>query len=169
MRPAGGFVVPFQRIADAVMTNARFLEQALVATGHFDILNDTRYLPVVVVRLRPGHAFDCFQIADELRKFGWTAPAYALPPAAQDTVVLSLVVKENFSRELAEKLLRDIDSCLRTLEQRGAVGAAGGAEQAAPHGVADPEYGRPHAQAAAPAAGGTERRIPSDPCGYSDS
>jgi len=106
----------YQKIMEKVMANAHYLEQGLLETGSFRILTDTKSLPVVVMELQDDSKFTVYDISDNLRKFGWIVPAYSLPPQAQDTHVLRMVVKENFSRDLAEKLFGDIQITLKELE-----------------------------------------------------
>lgn len=107
----------YKRIMESVMANAKILEEGLVGTGKFKLLTDTKYLPVVVVQLRDDSKFSAYDISDNLRKYGWIVPAYSLPPNAQKTVVLRMVVKENFSRDLADKLFGDIEKVMQHLEQ----------------------------------------------------
>jgi glutamate decarboxylase len=98
----------YEAIIKAVMSNAQYIEKELAASGFFEILTDSNYLPVVVVKLIDDSAFNVYQISDELRKYGWIIPAYSLPPNAEETVVLRMVIKENFSHDLADKLLNDV-------------------------------------------------------------
>lgn len=107
----------YAKIMTAVMANAKYLEQGLLETGHFKVLTDTKYLPVVVVQLKDQDEFSAYEISDNLKKFGWIVPAYSLPPNAQETVVLRMVVKENFTRDLAEKLLGDLNKVIQGLSQ----------------------------------------------------
>ncbi len=107
----------YQRIMDAVMNNAQMLEEYLVKTGYFEILTDTKFLPVVVVKLKDDKDFTVYDISSELKKYGWIIPAYSLPPNAEETVVLRMVVKENFSHDLAEKLLEDIQQVIKELSR----------------------------------------------------
>lgn len=43
-----------------------------------------------------------------MRAKGWISPNYALPPNAQNTEVLRVVVRENFSEELVDLYLTDL-------------------------------------------------------------
>jgi glutamate decarboxylase len=103
----------YERIVSNLMQNAGELEKRLTAGGRFELLNDARYLPVVVVRPtgRDG-GVDVFELADRLRERGWIVPAYTLPPDAESVAVLRMVVKENFSRDMAEMLGEDIERAL---------------------------------------------------------
>jgi len=103
----------YERIASNLMQNAGELERRLTASGRFELLNDARYLPVVVVR--PSEAeggVDVFELSERLRERGWIVPAYTLPPNAESVAVLRMVVKENFSRDMAEMLDEDIERAL---------------------------------------------------------
>ncbi len=107
----------YRKIINAVMKNAQYLERKLAESSFFEILTDANFLPTVVVRLVDDHSFTAYHISDELRKNGWIVPAYSLPPNAEHIVVLRMVVKENFSRDLADKLLNDILSAIRYLQK----------------------------------------------------
>ncbi len=102
-------------IIDAVMNNAHYLEKQLIDSGYFDILTDTKYLPVVVVKLKDDFNFTAYDISRQLNEFGWIVPAYSLPKDSEDIVVLRMVVKENFSHDFAQKLLSDIFIVIKNL------------------------------------------------------
>jgi glutamate decarboxylase len=104
----------YGRIASNLMANAAMLEQELTRSGRFELLNDAKYLPVVVVR--PTGDLDVFALSERLRERGWIVPAYTLPPDAQEVAVLRMVVKENFSRDMAEMLSADIEAALAKMD-----------------------------------------------------
>jgi len=107
----------YQKIMDAVMSNARILEDYLVNSGYFEVLTDSKYLPVVVVKFKGDYSFTVFEIAAELSKKGWIIPAYTLPEDAEHIAVLRMVVKENFSHDLAEKLVEDMKQAIGKLQK----------------------------------------------------
>jgi glutamate decarboxylase len=53
-------------------------------------------------------SFSLYDLADKLRQRGWLVPAYPMPRNRGDLVVQRIVVKEDFSRDLAERLLEDL-------------------------------------------------------------
>jgi glutamate decarboxylase len=106
----------YYNIMNNIMENAVYLEKMLLELGMFDILTDTKYLPVVAVKLKESADYTVFEISEELRKRGWIVPAYTLPPHAQDIAVLRMVVKENFSRDMAEIFVKDIKNVVDRLE-----------------------------------------------------
>jgi glutamate decarboxylase len=107
----------YERIVANLMQNASGLEAALTASGRFELLNDARYLPVVVVRpTGEGGGVDVFELSERLRERGWIVPAYTLPPNAESVAVLRMVVKENFSHDMAEMLATDIERALTKMD-----------------------------------------------------
>ncbi len=106
----------YERITTNLMANAAVLEKALTASGRFELLNDARYLPVVVVRPTESGGLDVFGLSERLRERGWIVPAYTLPPNAESVAVLRMVVKENFSRDMADMLSTDIEAALSRMD-----------------------------------------------------
>lgn len=108
----------YRRIMQNIMANARYLEEQLLATGRFELLNEAKYLPVVVVTLkdRSEPPATLYRLSAMLRERGWIVPAYPLPANAQETHVLRVVVKENFSRDLAETFAADVVRALARID-----------------------------------------------------
>jgi glutamate decarboxylase len=120
----------YERIAANLMENAGELEKALTGGGRFELLNDARYLPVVVVRpTGKDGGVDVFELSERLRERGWIVPAYPLPPNAESVSVLRMVVKENFSRDMAEMLAADIEAAIAKMDGKPAEPAGQGGKQ----------------------------------------
>jgi len=109
----------YGRLMTNIMNNAHYLEKRLLDTGFFELLNESKYLPVVVVRTKDRKlpVKTVYMLSDLLRQQGWIVPAYPLPAKADGVHVLRMVVKENFSRDLAEKLADDIQMAINKLDQ----------------------------------------------------
>ncbi|CAM9561320.1 unnamed protein product, partial [Phaeothamnion confervicola] len=93
------------------MANAAFLRDALVNTGKVDIV-DKAHTPVVAWALKDTSKYTVFDMQDKLRNKGWIVPAYTCPYGAEELAILRVVVREDFSRDLAEELLNDFVSCV---------------------------------------------------------
>jgi glutamate decarboxylase len=106
----------YTQIAQKDLATARFLAQALADTGRFEVLNTANLLPIVTVKLKEPAPYTVFDISHKLREKGWILPAYTLPPDAQTVALMRIVVKENFSRDMADMLLEDIVYALKVLE-----------------------------------------------------
>lgn len=108
--------VGYTRIMNSIMQNARYLEERLLALDRFELLTDTAYLPVVVLKLKDDRAFTVYQLCEVLRERGWAVPAYSLPHAAEAIAVMRVVVKENFSRDMADMFTIDVENAMARLD-----------------------------------------------------
>uniref|UniRef100_A0A2P2IKI0 Glutamate decarboxylase n=1 Tax=Rhizophora mucronata TaxID=61149 RepID=A0A2P2IKI0_RHIMU len=96
--------------------NAIVLKEGLEATGRFNIVSKDIGVPLVAFSLKDNSCHDEFEIAEMLRRFGWIVPAYTMPANAQRITVLRVVIREDFSRTLAERLVLDITKVLHELD-----------------------------------------------------
>jgi glutamate decarboxylase len=96
--------------------NMIVLKEGLEKMGRFNIVSKDNGVPLVAFTLKDHTNFDEFQISDLLRRFGWIVPAYSMPPDAQHITVLRVVIREDFSRTLAERLVADVEKVLHELD-----------------------------------------------------
>jgi glutamate decarboxylase len=69
---------------------------------HVRLLSEPGNLPVICAQLTNNDIFNAHDMADQLRQKGWIVPAYNMPSGIEDMTVLRVVVREGFSRDLAE-------------------------------------------------------------------
>jgi glutamate decarboxylase len=107
---------------------AGYLARELDRMGKFRLLTDGSELPVFAFTLADDvRNFSVFDLSARLRERGWQVPAYTFPANREDLAALRIVVRNGFSRELADLLLEDMR---HTLEQlRAQSGPALGPEQ----------------------------------------
>jgi len=105
----------YRRIHQGSIENARALAESLSREDRFHVLNGAQDLPIVSFALRPEAGFSAYDLSDRIRERGWILPAYTLPPDLEDRTVLRVVVKENFSRDMVDLLMADIDHACRAL------------------------------------------------------
>ena len=110
----------YTQIVETILANARALGTRLGAIDGLELISDGSEFPIVAVRAADPAALDLDHISGRLRERGWIVPAYALPANAEQTTVLRMVVKENFSRDMVEMLAHD----LRAVVQAPSEGAA---------------------------------------------
>jgi glutamate decarboxylase len=96
--------------------NAMVLKTGLERTGRFNIVSRDEGVPLVAFSLKDHTRHDEFEISDMLRRFGWIVPAYTMPPDAEHVTVLRVVIREEFSRTLAERLVLDIEKVIYQLD-----------------------------------------------------
>ena len=106
----------YTELVDTMMSNARYLNDKLEATGKFTILNPGLAEPVVTFSIKGDPGFDVYHLSARLREIGWIVPAYNLPPNAEDVHLLRIVVRVDMSRRLLDLLLLDILQAWADLE-----------------------------------------------------
>ncbi|ETW03449.1 glutamate decarboxylase, variant 2 [Aphanomyces invadans] len=105
----------YRLIMDAGMSTAEYLRCRLRETGHFDIV-DKAHMPLVAFKLKKSDKYTCFDIQDKVRSRGWILPAYTCPRGAESLVIMRVVVKQNFTRPMADMLVQDITRAIHFLE-----------------------------------------------------
>lgn len=92
------------------------LKEGIEKMGRFEIVSKDVGVPLVAFSLKDSSKHTVFQISDKLRRFGWIVPAYTMAPDAQHIAVLRVVVREEFSRTLAERLVADLERVVREID-----------------------------------------------------
>lgn len=110
----------YKRIHNACYDTTKYLAQQLKKLKIFDIVSDgSDGIPAVAWQLKDGADvnFTLYDLADRLRTNGWLSPAYSMPPDAQNIVVMRVLVKHGFSRDLADLYINDINRALEFFAQ----------------------------------------------------
>ncbi|KAF3540833.1 hypothetical protein F2Q69_00024248 [Brassica cretica] len=106
----------YRNVMDNCRENMMVLRQGLEKTGRFNIVSKENGVPLVAFSLKDSSCHDEFEVAETLRRFGWIVPAYTMPADAQHVTVLRVVIREDFSRTLAERLVADFEKVLHELD-----------------------------------------------------
>jgi glutamate decarboxylase len=107
----------YTRIMRALRENATWLSGEIAKLGPFELLSDGSDMPVFAFSLKNSDTYSVFDVSNRLREHGWQVPAYTLPANAEEVAVLRIVVREGFSRDLANLLLSDLKQVVSALEQ----------------------------------------------------
>jgi glutamate decarboxylase len=109
----------YRRVQQASRDVARLLADSIGAMDHyFELLTDGSELPVFAFTLKPGiENYTVFDLSERLRDRGWLVPAYSFPENRQDLDALRVVVRNGFSRDLADLLLADLKRHTEYLDQ----------------------------------------------------
>lgn len=108
----------YRKIIANCAANAKILADSILAIGPFKILSKPVGVPLVAFALKNRSRYDEYQIAEGLRRYGWIVPAYTMAPDAQNVSLLRVVVREDFSRSLADRLVAGLRSTLKTLDSQ---------------------------------------------------
>ncbi|KAE8709643.1 Glutamate decarboxylase [Hibiscus syriacus] len=108
----------YKNIMENCIDNARPLKEGIESTGRFEVVSKDVGVPLVAFALKDSSKYTVFQISDSLKKFGWIVPAYTMPADAQHIAFLRVVVREDFGRSLAERLISHIEEVLKELDSQ---------------------------------------------------
>ena len=99
----------YERIQQSCRDIAVHLSSEIGRMAPFELLSKGDELPVFAFALRDGVTnYTVYDLAAKLRERGWLVPSYSLPAALEDTHVIRIVVRNGFSRDMADILLADI-------------------------------------------------------------
>lgn len=105
----------YRRLQQACYDTAAYLADGVAAMGPFDIIYDGRGgIPALSWSLKEGmdHGYTLYDLSDRLRSRGWQVAAYSMPPNREDLVIMRILVRHGFSRDLGDLLLDDMQRCL---------------------------------------------------------
>ena len=99
----------YKRVQQECRDVARYTADAVAAIGPFELLTDGSQLPVFAFALKDGDcAYTVFDVSERVRDRGWLVPAYTFPENRTDLAALRVVVRNGFSRDLADLLVADL-------------------------------------------------------------
>jgi len=98
----------YRRVQQASQDVAMYMSAQIAGMGPFELLTDGSELPVFAFRLRDPGNYTVFDLSERLREGGWLVPAYTFPADLQDMAVIRIVVRNGFSKNLADHFLRDL-------------------------------------------------------------
>lgn len=100
----------YRRVQQVCSDVARHLAARIGEMPAFQLWNDGSDIPVFGWSQRPGHTdnWDLHHLSDRLRMKGWLVPAYPMPADLESLTVQRVVVRNGFSRDLADAFLADL-------------------------------------------------------------
>ena len=101
----------YRKVQQASQDVALHMSGLIARMGPFELLTDGSDLPVFAFTIRDPAAvgYTVFDLSERLRERGWLVPAYTFPENLRDTAVLRVVVRNGFSRDLADAFLADLE------------------------------------------------------------
>ncbi len=106
----------YTRIISALRDTATYLSKRIAGLGPFELLSDGSMIPVFAFSLKDASRYSVYDVSEHLRTSGWQVPAYTMPADASEIAVLRIVVREGFSRDMADMLIADIVKVVAELE-----------------------------------------------------
>lgn len=105
----------YRKIHQACYDTAQYLADEIEKLGLFKIIYDGRGgIPAMSWSLKDGidPGFNLFDLSDRIRSRGWQIAAYSMPPKREDLVIMRILVRHGFSRDLANLLVDDLKRCI---------------------------------------------------------
>jgi glutamate decarboxylase len=96
--------------------SARTLREGLERMGRFTVISKEQGVPLVAFTFKGRDTSLAFRLSAALRRFGWIVPAYTMPANLEHMAVLRVVVREDFSRTLAERFLSNVRMALDEID-----------------------------------------------------
>ena len=106
----------YKKVMGDCLDNARVLKEGIEKTGLFNIVSKDDGVPLVAFSLKDSSKYNVYRISQSLRRFGWIVPAYTMPPDVEHIAVLRVVIRDDFSRALADRLISDIEKVMKEME-----------------------------------------------------
>lgn len=106
----------YTQIQNAMRENARYLAKGVEATGKFNIINDGTLFPSCCASLKDESRYNAADLVARLAQHGWTVPAFSMPADADSVNAMRMNVREQFTRDMAEIFLKDLNAALSWLD-----------------------------------------------------
>lgn len=91
---------------------AKYLHEQVGSMPEFQPYSDEVPNPIFVWLMKPEYQktakWTLFDLQDKLAQKGWMVPAYTMPANIEQIVVMRVLCKQGFSRDMADQLLADI-------------------------------------------------------------
>lgn len=111
----------YRRVQENAMEIARYCHRRIGEMHCFENYATEVVNPLFVWCMKEEYnksaKWTLYDLQAVLQQSGWMVPAYSLPKDIDDIVVMRIVVRQGMSRDMADMLMRDIDSGVRELEK----------------------------------------------------
>ncbi|HMK62932.1 MAG TPA: glutamate decarboxylase [Acidimicrobiales bacterium] len=108
----------YRQVHQASRETAQWLAAQLESHGPFVMVSRAEGIPVFAFEVASGEPWTAYDLSDALRSSGWLVPAYTLPPALDHRSVLRVVVRNGFSRDMAQLFAHSVSESVAQLQRR---------------------------------------------------
>lgn len=97
----------------------KYIAKELKAMDIFEIISDgDNGIPAVSWSLKVDKKFDLFDVSEKVRARGWQIAAYSMPTNRQDLVVMRVLIRNGFTHDLAQLMIKDLKAAIHSLESK---------------------------------------------------
>lgn len=110
----------YKAIQSNSMIITKYLHGEIKKMTPFKVYSEDIPNPLFIWYVKPEYQktakWTLYDLQDKLQQSGWMVPAYSMPVDIQDMVVMRIVAKQGFSRDMADLLLADIKNAIAEFE-----------------------------------------------------
>ena len=111
----------YKAVQENSMAVTQYLHDQIGKMAPFVNYSNEVVNPLFIWYLKPDYAkkakWTLYDLQDKLKQSGWMVPAYTLPNNLENHVVMRIVARQGFSRDMADQLLNDITGAVAELEK----------------------------------------------------
>lgn len=107
----------YERIHTKTQHVAKHLFTKLNKMDLFEFYNDGVNLPILCFKMKVKRSWNLYALSDQLLKYGWQIPSYELSKAMDDTTVMRIVVRSDFTFDFVNDLVTDITNTIKWLDE----------------------------------------------------
>ncbi|MEG1606674.1 MAG: glutamate decarboxylase [Mucinivorans sp.] len=95
-----------------------YLREQLTKKDIFEFLSPETPNPLFIWKFKDDskHKWTLYDLSDAMHVFGWQVPAYTMPAAMQDVVIMRIVARQGTDIDLAELFMENLIASITTLE-----------------------------------------------------
>ncbi len=111
----------YKAIQHNSMEVAKYLHTQISKMKPFKNYSDEVHNPLFIWEMDKEYAqnakWTLYDLQDKLKQNGWMVPAYTMPANIEETIVMRIVVRQGFSRDMADQLMTDLTAAVAELEK----------------------------------------------------
>ncbi len=109
----------YKKVQQNCLNVCLYLKEQLKKMGIFEFFSNDMPNPLFIWKLKddPNRKWTLYDLSDALHVEGWQVPAYTMPKAMEDVIIMRVVVRQGTGFDLADLLMEDINRCVNQLNQ----------------------------------------------------
>ena len=108
----------YKKVQQNCLNVCLYLKEQLKKMGIFEFFSNDTPNPLFIWKLKddPNRKWTLYDLSDALHVEGWQVPAYTMPKAMEDVIIMRVVVRQGTGFDLADLLMEDIKRCVNQLD-----------------------------------------------------
>ena len=108
----------YKKVQQNCLNVCLYLKEQLKKMGIFEFFSNDMPNPLFIWKLKddPNRKWTLYDLSDALHVEGWQVPAYTMPKAMEDVIIMRVVVRQGTGFDLADLLMEDIKRCVIQLD-----------------------------------------------------